>query len=124
MLDLTNRDAKSAVTCPHILDSTNTILCSSKNNLNKRSTVIIISGIAAAVIISLAITIHLRLSALEPVGHKEGETTEEVMNEILTGQPAHLEESEETEEGQTEESEESVHSENETSEVIGHEENR
>ena len=60
---------------------------------------IIISGIAAAVIIVLAISIHLRLSALEPEGHKEGETAEEVMNEILTGQPAHQEESDENEEG-------------------------
>ena len=76
---------------------------------------IIISGIAAAVIIGLAISIHLRLSALEPEGHKEGETAEEVMNEILTGQPAHQNESEE---GHVEESQ------NETSEEAGHEENR
>jgi len=68
--------------------------------------VIIISGIAAAVIIGLAISIHLRLSALEPEGHKEGETAEEIMNEILTGEEGHLEE----------ESKVSSSSENETSE--------
>ena len=79
---------------------------------------IIISGIAAAVIIVLAISIHLRLSALEPEGHKEGETAEEVMNEILTGQPAHQEEGDDNEEGHVEESQ------NETSEETGHEENR
>lgn len=79
---------------------------------------IIISGIAAAVIIILAISIHLRLSALEPEGHKEGETAEEVMNEILTGQPAHQEEGDENEEGHVEESQ------NEISEEAGHEENR
>jgi hypothetical protein len=95
--------------------------------------VIILSGIAAAaVIIGLAISIHLRLSALEPEGHKEGETAEEVMNEILTGQPAHPGEGDEGEEGQVQESEkghteegkESFHSENETSEEVDHGENR
>ena len=79
---------------------------------------IIISGIAAAVIIGLAISIHLRLSALEPEGHRENETPQEIMNEILTGQPAHQEESDESEEGHVEESQ------NETSEETGHEENR
>lgn len=69
-------------------------------------------------IIILAISIHLRLSALEPEGHKEGETAEEVMNEILTGQPAHQEEGDENEEGHVEESQ------NEISEEAGHEENR
>ncbi|MGH9977724.1 MAG: hypothetical protein ACRD8Z_18100 [Nitrososphaeraceae archaeon] len=100
--------------------------------MNKRSTVIIVSGIAATVIIGLAISIHLRLSALEPEGHKEGETAEEVMNEILTGQPAHSGEGEKGDEGQVQESErghteegnESFHSENETSEEVGHEETR
>lgn len=85
---------------------------------------IIISGIAAAVIIGLAISIHLRLSALEPEGHKEGETAEEVMNEILTGQPAHQEEGEESEEGHVEDSKVSSRSENETSDEEGHEDNR
>jgi hypothetical protein len=77
--------------------------------------VIIISGIAAAMIIVLAISIHLRLSALEPEDHKEGETAEEVLNEILTGQPVHQEEGDENEEG---------HVEHVESSEAGHEENR
>jgi uncharacterized membrane protein YraQ (UPF0718 family) len=92
--------------------------------LNKRSTVFIISGIVAAVIIGLAISIHLRLSALEPEGHQEDETPQEVLNEILTGQPAHQEEGEESEEGHIEESRESSHFENESSEEVGNAENR
>ena len=92
--------------------------------MNKRSTIVIISGIAAAVIIGLAINIHLRLSAVEPEGHKEGETAEEVMNEILTGQPAHTEEANESEAGHIEEGEELSHSENEASEETEREENR
>lgn len=85
---------------------------------------IIISTIAAAVIIGWAISIHLRLSALEPEGHREGETAEEVMNAILTGQPAHQEEGEESEEKKhAEESIVSSNFENETSEEAGHEEN-
>lgn len=83
-----------------------------------------ISAIAAAVVIGLAISIHLRLSALEPGGHREGETAEEIMNEILTGRPAHTEEGEESEEGRIEESRESVHLENESFEETEHEENR
>jgi hypothetical protein len=78
--------------------------------------VIIISGIAAVVIVGLAISIHLRLSALEPEGHNADETPQEVMNEILTGQPAHQEEGEENEERHTEVKEELAHSENGTSE--------
>ena len=92
--------------------------------MNKRSTIVIISGIAAAVIIGLAINIHLRLSAVEPEGHKEGETAEEVMNEILTGQPAHTEEANESEAGHIEEGEELSQSENEASEETEREENR
>lgn len=68
-------------------------------------------------IIGLAISIHLRLSALEPEGHEEDETPQEIMNEIVTGQPVHREEDGESEEGQTEEHEESVQSENDTSEA-------
>jgi hypothetical protein len=86
--------------------------------------VIIISGVAAAVIIGLAISIHLRLSVLEPEGHRENETPQEVMNEILTGQPAHTEEANESEAGHIEESKEISHSENEASEEAEHEENR
>lgn len=92
--------------------------------MNKRSTVIIISGIAAAVIIGLAVSIHLRLSAVEPEGHKEGETAEEVMNEILTGQPAHTEDPNESEAGHFEVSKELSHSENEAPEEAEHEEDR
>jgi hypothetical protein len=76
--------------------------------------VIIISGIvAAAVIVGLAISIHLRLSTLEPEGHKENETPQEVMNEILTGQPAHQEDSEEGKETHSEKQEELADSDNE-----------
>jgi hypothetical protein len=85
---------------------------------------IIISGIAASMIIGLAISIHLRLSTLEPEGHQENETPQEVLNEILTGQPAHTEEGKESEKGHVEESRESLHLENETSEETEHEENR
>ena len=58
---------------------------------------------------------------MEPEGHKEGETAEEVMNEILTGQPAHTEEANESEAGHIEESKELSHSENEASEEAEHE---
>ncbi|HET6717456.1 MAG TPA: hypothetical protein VFG90_10030 [Nitrososphaeraceae archaeon] len=75
-------------------------------------------------IIGLAVSIHLRLSAVESGGHKEGETAEEVMNEILTGQPAHTEEANESEAGHIEESKELSHSEHEASEEAEHEENR
>ena len=34
---------------------------------------ILILGVAAAMIIGLAISIHLRLSAIEPEGHRENE---------------------------------------------------
>ncbi|HVD20368.1 MAG TPA: hypothetical protein VNB95_00320 [Nitrososphaera sp.] len=57
---------------------------------------LVISGIAAAVIGGLAISTHLRLSALEPESHGN-ESAEEVAQEILTGQPAHTEEGEESE---------------------------
>ena len=75
-------------------------------------------------IIGLAVSIHLRLSAVEPEGHKEGETAEEVMNEILTGQPAHTEDPNESEAGHFEESKELSHSENEAPEEAEHEEDR
>ena len=61
---------------------------------------------------------------MEPEGHKEGETAEEVMNEILTGQPAHTEEANESEAGHIEESKELSHSENEAPEEAEHEEDR
>jgi hypothetical protein len=72
--------------------------------LNKRkTTVVIISGIAAAVIVGLAISTDLRLSALEPEGHGN-ESAEEIAQEILTGQPAHTEEGEESEAANNKES--------------------
>jgi hypothetical protein len=46
------------------------------------------------------------------------------MNEILTGQPAHQEKGEESEERHAEEQEGSAHSEDEATKVEGHEENR
>jgi hypothetical protein len=62
----------------------------------------------AAIISAVAVSTHLRLSALEPEGHGN-ETPEQIAQEILTGQPAHSEESEtkgesnnESEEGHSE----------------------
>jgi hypothetical protein len=80
-------------------------------------------GIAAAVIIGLAVSIHLRLSAVNLKVIKKVKRWEEVMNEILTGQPAHRE-ANESEAGHIEESKELSHSENETSEKAEYEENR
>ncbi len=71
---------------------------------------LVISGIAAAVIVGLAISTHLRLSALEPEGH-ENESAGEVAQEILTGQPAHTE----GEESEAANNTESSHSEGEES---------
>lgn len=62
--------------------------------MKNRSRIMIIAGIAIAAIISaVAVSTHLRLSALEPEGHGD-ETAEEIAQEILTGQPAHSEENE------------------------------
>lgn len=71
---------------------------------------LIVSGIAAALIIGLAISTHIRLSALEPEGHGN-ESAEEIAQEILTGQPAHTEEGDEVSE--TANNTESSHSESE-----------
>jgi hypothetical protein len=68
----------------------------------------IISGIVAAIIIGLAIIIHLRLSALEPTGQ----------------QPAHPEGGKEGGEEHIGESKGSSHFEIEASEEAEHEENR
>jgi hypothetical protein len=68
-------------------------------NKSRRTTVLIISGAAAALIVGLAISTHLRLSALEPEGHGD-ESAEQIAQEILTGQPAHSEEEEVEEEGE------------------------
>lgn len=65
--------------------------------MKRRSGILIIAGIAIAAIISvIAVSTHLRLSALEPEGHGD-ETAEEIAQEILTGQPAHSEENETSE---------------------------
>ncbi|HEY1248874.1 MAG TPA: hypothetical protein VGE97_07805 [Nitrososphaera sp.] len=59
--------------------------------MKRKSTILLISGIAIAVIISgIAISTHLRLSATEGQEHGN-ETPQEIANEILTGQPAHPE---------------------------------
>ncbi|HLE34274.1 MAG TPA: hypothetical protein VI698_00120 [Nitrososphaerales archaeon] len=62
--------------------------------MKKRSTILIISGVAIAAIISAAaVYTHYRLLATE--GEERGnETAQEIANEILTGQPAHSEENE------------------------------
>jgi hypothetical protein len=63
-------------------------------SMKRRSSIIIITGIAIAAIISvIAVSTHLRLSALEPEGHGD-ETAEEIAQEILTGPPAYSEEKE------------------------------
>jgi len=69
-----------------------------------------IIGSIIAVIVGLAISTHLRLSALEPEGHGD-ESAEEIAQEILTGQPAHTEE--EGEELEAVNNTESSHSESE-----------
>jgi hypothetical protein len=73
----------------------------------------IVSRIASAVIVGLAISTHLRLSALEPEGHAANESAEEIAQEILTGQPAHTEEEEGEESEGAVNNTESSHSENE-----------
>jgi hypothetical protein len=63
--------------------------------MKRRSTILIISGIAIAAIISgVAVATHLRLSAVEGNEEHGNETPQEVINEILTGQPSHYEEGE------------------------------
>ena len=82
-------------------------------NKSRRTTVLIISGAAAALIVGLAISTHLRLSALEPEGHGD-ESAEQIAQEILTGQPAHSEEEgEESEAAVPANNTESSHSESE-----------
>ena len=62
--------------------------------MKRRSIIVIISVVAVAVIVALAINTHLRLSALEPEGHGD-ESAEEVLQEVITGEPAHSEDNEE-----------------------------
>jgi hypothetical protein len=58
----------------------------------KRTSILIISGIAIAAIISgVAVATHLRLSAVEGDEEHSNETPQQMINEILTGQPSHSE---------------------------------
>ena len=62
--------------------------------MKRKSLLLVITGVAVAIIIALAINTHMKLSALEPEGHGD-ESAEEVLQEILTGEPAHSENNEE-----------------------------
>ena len=62
----------------------------------KKIILLVITGVAIAIIIALAVNIHMKLSALEPEGHGD-ESAEEGLNEIITGKPSHSERT--TEEG-------------------------
>lgn len=62
--------------------------------MKRKFTVLLISGAAIAALISvIAVSTHLRLSATEGQEHGN-ETPQEIASEILTGQPAHLEQNE------------------------------
>lgn len=63
--------------------------------MKRKSLLLVITGVAIAIIIALAVNIHMKLSALEPEGH--GDESAEVLNEIITGKPSHSERT--TEEG-------------------------
>jgi len=79
--------------------------------MKRKSTLLLISGIAIAAIISaVAVYTHLRLSALEGREKHGNESLQEIANEVLTGQPVHSEESEKLE---AENNTESSHSESE-----------
>ena len=58
--------------------------------MKRKSLLLVITGVAIAIIIALALNIHMKLSAWEPEGHG-GESAEEVLNEIITGKPSHSE---------------------------------
>lgn len=58
--------------------------------MKRKSLMLVITGIAVAIILALAINTHMKLSILEPEGHGD-ESPEEVLQEILTGEPAHSE---------------------------------
>jgi hypothetical protein len=64
--------------------------------MKRKSVLLLITGVAIAIIIVLAVNTHMKLSALEPEGHGD-ESAEEVLNEIITGKPSHSET--DTEEG-------------------------
>ena len=63
--------------------------------MKRKSLLLVITGVAIAIIIALTVNIHMKLSALEPEGH--GDESAEVLNEIITGKPSHSERT--TEEG-------------------------
>jgi hypothetical protein len=54
--------------------------------MKRKSLLLVITGVAIAIIIALAVNIHMKLSALEPEGH--GDESAEVLNEIITGKPS------------------------------------
>jgi hypothetical protein len=54
--------------------------------MKRESLLLVITGVAIAIIIALAVNIHMKLSALEPEGH--GSESAEVLNEIITGRKA------------------------------------
>jgi len=64
--------------------------------MKRKSLLLVITGVAIAIIMALAVNTHMKLSALEPEGHGD-ESAEEVLNEIITGKPSHSET--DTEEG-------------------------
>jgi hypothetical protein len=55
--------------------------------MKRKSLLLVITGVAIAIIIALAVNIHMKLSALEPEGHGD-ESAEEVLNEIITDRKA------------------------------------
>jgi hypothetical protein len=52
--------------------------------MKRKSLLLVITGVALAIIIALAVNIHMKLSASEPEG-QGGESAEEVLDEIITG---------------------------------------
>jgi len=58
--------------------------------MKRKFLLVTIIGLAVAIIIAMAIITHLKLSALEPEGHGD-ESVKEVLNEIVTRKPSHLE---------------------------------
>jgi hypothetical protein len=55
--------------------------------MKRKSLLLVITGVPIAIIIALAVNIHMKLSALEPEGHGD-ESAEEVLNEIITDRKA------------------------------------
>jgi hypothetical protein len=79
--------------------------------MKRKFAILLISVAAIAVIISVvAVSTHLRLSALEGEEEHANESLQDIANEVLTGQPAHSEEGEKLE---AEDNTESLNSENE-----------